>query len=158
MLTTVILKARDKHKALFDGMLMVLIGSITVVMLLVIFSTVVAAFFPASPVNAHLFARRTVSGTVFEYIASFNTSTRIEARISRELVHKSTGQAIQLPYSERLYSAGQQYHHQLYPIPEVAMPGEWCMKYTVRWRPSWSLVDKIQEREMSCTYLEPLMG
>lgn len=159
MMGTVILNLRGKNKSLFDFIMVLFVSSLTFLVLLIGFASALAVFSNPAQIDARLIAHRTGSNsTSFEYIADFMVTTRVEAHISRELVHQITGQTMPLPYSERVYKAGEmQNHHQVFPIPEASMPGVWCMRYTVRWKPSWSLYERVDERTMACAELEPLM-
>lgn len=142
-----------RHKRIFIAVLFAITAWFTLIAL----GTAAALFVPPSKIDAQLTAYRTDAGSVFEYRAHFYVQARMEARVYRELVHLETRETVFSGASERVYEAGSNHdYQQVIALPYRAMPGTYCMRYTVRWRPTFSLLDRVDERDMACARLEAL--
>lgn len=97
---------------------------------------------------------RTPHGSIFELRAQTVLNEDAVIRVSRELVHKPSGEYIILPASEIWIPRGVKKANVVFPLPMVIFNGEWCLNYTIKYSKPFSLITRQISKEIACTRIE----
>jgi len=149
----------ERHHALFAAIVTAFSFAITLFVAMVFMASLKAKIAPDGLEirDAQLAIFHTESGTFARVVGSIHAAHDSHVHISRELVHTATGETLVIGSSEWAYKQGEQDIKTLFTFPMRIPDGEWCLRYSARHTPPWSMIAVVYQSTLACSTVEPSM-